>query len=163
MSLREPRGRLLRRILDIQEYDFHTEHRSGVSPIMAMADALSRAYDLEGDDAHGESVAVVVDEDPGWDLHDNAEIQTEQVRDLGEMEKFVDDEDDQYAISEEGLIFKMVNEGPLNLKASVALSCASAIEPHQLRLRWHLTQESSQPSPKKSPVYTDLKTLYENP
>ncbi|KAJ8903238.1 hypothetical protein NDN08_004348 [Rhodosorus marinus] len=112
MSLREPRGRLLRWMLDIQEYDFQMEHRSGVSPIMASADALSRVYDLEGGDTHGESVAVVVDGDPGWDLPDDVEMKTEQMQDLGDLEKFVNDQDGKYAINE-GLVVRIVNGVPL--------------------------------------------------
>mmetsp|Transcript_7288 Transcript_7288/g.10879 ORF Transcript_7288/g.10879 Transcript_7288/m.10879 type:complete len:103 (-) Transcript_7288:1753-2061(-) len=83
MSLREPRGRLLRWMLDIQEYDFQMEHRSGASPIMATADAQSRVCDRERVDGHGEPVAVVAEEEQGRDLPDNAEIKKKQIHELG--------------------------------------------------------------------------------
>uniref|UniRef100_A0A7S0G551 Integrase zinc-binding domain-containing protein n=1 Tax=Rhodosorus marinus TaxID=101924 RepID=A0A7S0G551_9RHOD len=114
MSLREPMGRLLRWMLDIQEYDFQMEHWSGVSPIMATADALSRVYNREDVDIPGESVATVEDEDPVWDLPDKAAIKDEQRHDLGDLEDFVErHEDGQYVTNEEELMIRVVGGIPM--------------------------------------------------
>mmetsp|Transcript_7285 Transcript_7285/g.10872 ORF Transcript_7285/g.10872 Transcript_7285/m.10872 type:complete len:143 (-) Transcript_7285:22-450(-) len=96
MSLREPRGRLLRWMLDIQEYDFQLEHRSGASPIIAAADALSRVHES----VHNVNENV-------WDLPKADEPRQAQVKDFGDSEAFVTSEDDagKFIINEEGLVF----------------------------------------------------------
>jgi RNase H-like domain found in reverse transcriptase/Integrase zinc binding domain len=103
MSLREPRGRLARWIVEIQEFEYDRSHAPG--PKLAVPDCLSRDSfkDRVTDGASGLEQESANNVREIFTLPDVADVLQGQRKDFGDIEKYAQ-EHEGYVIDEDGLL-----------------------------------------------------------
>lgn len=137
MSLKDPRERLARWVLEVQDFDFTVEHRE--SKALVVPDTLSRdavpkplcqrcyrpLSDEKMEDAleHAEKVSAVVEVESFSDGPAFEDLYAQQVAEFGNLERYAEDKES-FIVDDEGLLRKVRNGSlavvvPKDLKQSI--------------------------------------------
>lgn len=122
MSLRDPKRRLARWIVEFQAFAFTVEHAPGNGTLMAVPDALSRDTmdrDMQLCARCLEAVADISAESSSWGF-DKVDLQKKQEEEFGAPGKIVDDKG-LYAFGEDGFLYRVFSENDVRLAVPASM------------------------------------------